>query len=131
MNAKTVIAQAYLEFNKRDIEAALVLMSEDVSWPKASEGGNVIGKQAIRAYWTRQWREFDPRVEPLEISDENAGKIRVRVRQLVKSLDGAILSDGEVIHVFTVRGLLISAMELGDEAERTGLPSAAFARRFI
>jgi hypothetical protein len=109
----------------------LVLMSEDVSWPKASEGGKVIGKQAIRAYWTRQWREFDPHVEPLEISDENAGKIRVLVRQLVKSLDGAILSDGEVIHVFTVRGLLISAMELGDEAERTGLPSAAFSRRSI
>ena len=35
-------------------------MSENVGWPKASEGGSVVGKEEIRAYWTRQWNEFDP-----------------------------------------------------------------------
>ena len=47
----------------------LALMSENVSWPKASEGGRVVGKEEIRAYWTRQWKEFDPHVEPLEVID--------------------------------------------------------------
>jgi ketosteroid isomerase-like protein len=53
-DTKTVIEQAYSSFNKRDIDGALALMTEDVSWPKASEGGKVIGKEEIRAYWTRQ-----------------------------------------------------------------------------
>lgn len=125
---KAVIKQAYAAFNKRDIDGALALMTEDVSWPKASEGGKVIGKEEIRAYWTRQWSEFDPHVEPLAITEGDGGKIRVRVHQLVKSLDGDILSDSEVLHIFTVNRGLIAAMDLGGEADTT-VPSAAFAHR--
>ena len=126
-DTKTFIEQAYSAFNKRDIDGALALMTEDVSWPKASEGGKVVGKEEIRAYWTRQWGEFDPNVEPLEITDGDGGKVRVRVHQLVKSLQGNVLSDGEVLHVFTVKTGLIAAMDLGDEADAGTGPSAAFA----
>ena len=52
-NTKTIIEQAYSAFNKRDIDSVLTLMTQDVSWPKASEGGKVVGKEEIRAYWTR------------------------------------------------------------------------------
>ena len=127
-DTKTLIEQAYSAFNKRDIDGALALMTEDVSWPKASEGGRIVGKEEIRAYWTRQWKEFDPHVEPLAVTKEDGGKIRVRVHQLVKSLQGDVLFDGEVVHVFTLTGGLIAAMDLGDESERTAGPSAAFAR---
>lgn len=125
---KRIIEQAYSAFNKRDIDGALALMTEDVSWPKASEGGKIVGKEEIRAYWTRQWGEFDPHVEPLAMTEEEGGRIRVRVHQLVKSLEGDVLSDSEVLHVFAMNSGLISAMDLGDEANTTG-PSAAFAHR--
>ena len=128
-DTKTVIEQAYSAFNRRDIDGALTLMTEDVSWPKASEGGKVIGKEEIRAYWTRQWNEFNPHVEPLEITEEDGRKVRVRVHQLVKSLQGEVLSDSEVLHVFTIKSGLIAAMNLGDEADSTAGPSAAFAHR--
>src|ERR1700760_356727 len=95
-NTQTLIAHAYSAFNRRDIDGALALMSGNVSWPKASEGGRVVGKEEIRAYWTRQWKEFDPHVEPVEVFDDGAGKTRVRVHQLVKSLTGELLSDSEV-----------------------------------
>jgi hypothetical protein len=128
-DTKTLIEQAYTAFNKRDIDGALALMTQDVSWPKASEGGKVVGTEEIRAYWTRQWSEFDPHVEPLAITEEDGGKARVRVHQLVKSLQGNVLSDSEVLHVFTVTGGLIAAMDLGDEAESVDSPSAAYAHR--
>jgi len=128
-DTKTLIEQAYSAFNKRDIDGALALMTQDVSWPKASEGGRVIGKEAIRAYWTRQWGEFDPHVEPLAITEEDGGKVCVTVHQLVKSLQGDVLSDSEVLHVFTVNSGLIAAMDLGGKADPTAGPSAAFARR--
>src|SRR6266566_4437234 len=73
-DTKTIIEQAYSAFNKRDIDGALALMTQDVSWPKASEGGKVVGKEEIRAYWTRQWGEFDPHVEPLAMTEEDVGK---------------------------------------------------------
>ena len=53
-NTPALIAQAYSAFNHRDIDSALALMSENVSWPRASEGGRVVGKEEIRSYWTRQ-----------------------------------------------------------------------------
>ncbi len=128
-DTRTVIEQAYSAFNKRDIDAALALMTEDVSWPRASEGGEVVGKEEIRAYWTRQWGEFDPHVKPLAMTGEDGGKIRVRVHQLVKSLQGDVLSDSEVLHVFTLNSGLIAAMALGDETDTTAAPSPAFAHR--
>jgi hypothetical protein len=128
-DAKIVIEQAYSAFNRRDIDGALALMTEDVSWPKASEGGRVVGKEEIRAYWARQWAEFDPHVDPLAITEGDGGKIRVRVHQVVKSLQGAVLSDSEVLHVFTMKTGLIAAMDLGDEADATAGPSAAFPHR--
>ena len=129
VDSRTVIEQAYSAFNRRDVDGAFVLMTEDVSWPRASEGGTVIGKDEIRAYWTRQWADFDPQVEPLDITVEDEGKLRVRVHQLVRSRMGDVLSDSEVIHVFTVRGGLIAAMHMGDDADVAAGPSAAFAHR--
>lgn len=104
-------------------------MTQDVSWPKASEGGEIVGKEEIRTYWTRQWGEFDPHVEPLAITEGDGGKVRVRVHQLVKSFQRDILSGSEVLHVFTVSTGLIAAMDLGGEADSTADPSAAFVHR--
>jgi hypothetical protein len=127
-NTKALIEQAYSAFNKRDIDGALALMTEDVSWPKASEGGRVVGREEIRAYWTRQWGEFDGNVEPLAITEENGGRIRVRVHQMVRNLEGNVLSDSEVLHTFTIKNGLIAAMDLGDETDTAG-PTAAFTHR--
>ena len=126
-NTQTLIAQAYSAFNQRNVDSALALMSENVSWPKASEGGRVVGKAEIRAYWTRQWQEFDPHVEPIEVIDREGGKTEVKVRQLVKSLGGDVLSDSEVWHVYTIANGLIERMDLKESgANSAQTPSAAF-----
>jgi hypothetical protein len=128
-NKQTLIAQAYSAFNDRNIDGALALMSEHVSWPKASEGGRVVGKEEIRAYWTRQWKEFDPHVEPIEVIDREGGKAEVRVHQFVKSVGGDVLSDTEVWHVYTIVDGLIERMDIKEaEASSDAAPSAAFAK---
>jgi hypothetical protein len=128
-DTESLIAQVYSAFNQRDIDGALAFMSDDVSWPKASEGGRVVGKEEIRAYWSRQWKEFDPHVDPLEVLNQGVGKTQVRVHQLVKSLGGDVLSDSEVWHVYTIANGLIERMDLGEsEANLEQSPSAAFSR---
>jgi hypothetical protein len=128
-NTQTLIAQAYSAFNRRDIDSALALMSENVSWPKASEGGRIVGKEEIRSYWTRQWKEFDPHVEPLEVIDQEGGIALVKVHQLVKNLSGDVLSDSEVWHVYTIAKGLIERMDLkGSETSSDPTPSTAFSR---
>lgn len=128
-NTQILIAQAYAAFNRRDIDGALALMSENVSWPKASEGGRAVGKEEIRAYWTRQWKQFDPHVEPIEVIDRERGITDVKVHQLVKSLTGDVLSDSEVWHVYTIANGLIERMDIKQaEANSDPSPSAAFSR---
>ncbi len=113
-DTQALIDQAYSAFNRRDIDGALALMSENVNWPKASEGGRVVGKEGIRAYWTRQWTEFDPHVEPIEVTDREAGRTDVKVRQLVKNLNGDILSDQVLLHIYTIANGLIERMDIGE-----------------
>lgn len=126
----TLIAEIYAAFNQRDADGALTRMREDVSWPKASEGGRVVGKDEIRAYWTRQWAEFDPHVEPIEVIDRGEGRLDVRVHQVVKSLQGDLLSDSEVWHRYTVVDGRIERMDLGDgEGRPDQSPSSAFKPR--
>jgi hypothetical protein len=129
-NTQRLIEQAYSAFNNRDIDSALALMSENVSWPKASEGGRVVGKGEIRSYWTRQWQEFDPHVEPLELVDQVGSQTQVRVHQLVKSISGDVLSDSEVWHVYTFANGLIERMDLmeSETSPDSPTPSTAFSR---
>ena len=111
-DADNLIREAYAAFNRRDIDAALALMTEDVDWPKASEGGRVVGKDEIRAYWTRQWAEFDPHVDPLDITSLGNCRFDVQVQQLVKDLHGVVLSNQVVVHTFTVADGLIASMSV-------------------
>lgn len=118
MDTQALISQIYAAFDRRDIDGTLALMTEDVDWPKASEGGRVVGKQAIRDYWTRQWAEFDPLVSVLDVIDRESGVTNVKVRQLVKDREGNLLSDTELWHVYSFTDGLISRMEI-EEGEGT------------
>ena len=114
MNSKytDIINKAYTGFNSRDIDAVFSVMHQDINWPKAFEGGYVIGHEAVRDYWTRQWSEINPKVEPITITDRPDGKVEVEVYQLVKDLEGNILFDGKVKHVYVIRDNLLYSMNI-------------------
>ena len=103
---------AYAAFNARDIDAALALMTADVAWPKAFKGGFVRGPEEVRTYWTEQWSEIDPHVEPVSFYSEETGRILVDVHQVVRDLAGGVLVDEHVGHRFTLEHGLIKAMEV-------------------
>jgi hypothetical protein len=107
-----LLRAAYTAFNSRDIDAALVLMTPDVAWPKAFKGGFVRGPEEVRAYWTEQWSEIDPKVEPVAFHTQDDGSILVDVHQIVRDLAGNTLADEHVGHRFTFEGGLIQAMEV-------------------
>lgn len=107
-----LLRAAYAAFNARDIDAALALMTPDVAWPRAFKGGVVRGPEAVRAYWTEQWSEIDPHVEPVAFHSEGGGRILVEVHQVVRDLAGGVLADVRVGHRFVLEGGLIQSMEV-------------------
>ena len=108
-----LLRAAYTAFNARDIDAALATMTTDVAWPRAFKGGFVRGPEEVSAYWTEQWTEINPHVEPVAFYQEDAGRILVDVHQVVRDLAGAVLADEHVGHRFTLAQGLIQAMEVG------------------
>jgi hypothetical protein len=107
-----LLRATYAAFNARDIDAALSMMTHDVAWPRAFKGGFVIGHDAVRAYWTEQWNEIDPHVDPVAFHQDAPGQVLVEVHQVVRDLAGAVLADEQVRHRFTVADGLIRKMEV-------------------
>jgi hypothetical protein len=107
-----LLRAAYAAFNSRDIGAALALMTADVTWPKAFKGGFAHGPDEIRAYWTEQWSEIDPHVEPIGFYPEDASQVLVDVHQVVRDLSGSEIADERVGHRFIIDDGLIRAMEI-------------------
>ncbi|BBH69720.1 ketosteroid isomerase [Actinoplanes sp. OR16] len=107
-----LLTELYAAFNRRDVDAVLTAMTPDVVWPKRWEGGTVRGHDAVRDYWTRQWAEIDPAVEPTGFRQEEDGRVAVAVRQRVRNLDGELIDDRMVEHVYRLDGGLVAGMEI-------------------
>lgn len=102
----------YIAFNARAIDTLLAALHPEVDWPNGMEGGRVLGREAVRAYWTRQWEMIDPRVEPAGFEELPDGRIAVDVRQVVRDRAGAVLLDQRVRHVYRIEDGLVRGMEI-------------------
>jgi hypothetical protein len=111
-NEEQLLRRAYDAFNARDIDAALELMHPDVDWPNGMEGGREVGHDAVRAYWTRQFKLIDSQVEPTRFREDDRGRIVVDVHQVVRDTEGELISEGDVRHVFTFRDGLVERMDI-------------------
>lgn len=109
---QTLIKTAYLAFNARDIDAILQVMDPNVKWSKAWEGDYAHGHEDVRAYWTRQWNEINPKVTPVGFLEREDGRLEVEVDQLVKDLEGNVLFDGKVKHIYIIKNNLLVQMDI-------------------
>jgi ketosteroid isomerase-like protein len=112
-DAQQTLRAAYRAFNDRDIEGAVELMHAEVDWPNAWEGGRVVGRAAVRDYWTRQFASISSHVEPEVFCVEPDGSITVEVRQVTREArSGELLSDSRVRHRYRMRDGLIARMDV-------------------
>jgi len=106
------LTEVYDAFNARDIDTVLAFMHPDVDWPNGWEGGRVLGHEGVRDYWTRQWKSINPHVYPVGFDTDQSGRTVVTVHQMVKDLDGNVVFEGDVEHVYLITDGLIRSMEI-------------------
>jgi ketosteroid isomerase-like protein len=107
-----LLRRAYEAFNARDIDAVLALMHPNVVWPNGMEGGWERGREAVRAYWTRQFGLIDSHVEPEAFEVDVDGRVVADVHQVVRDLEGVVVSDGRVRHIYSFRDGLVARMDI-------------------
>lgn len=110
--ALELLERVYERFNARDMDSVLAAMHEDVMWANGMEGGHVHGREAVRSYWTRQWAMLDPHVEPVGFSNGTDGEVFVEVHQVVRDLEGNLLFDQMVGHVFQIENGLLKRFDI-------------------
>ena len=106
------LKHVYERFNARDMETVLGAMQDDVMWANGMEGGHVHGRDGVRDYWTRQWAMVDPHVEPVSFSASPDGGVVVEVHQVVRDLQGNLLVDQTVGHIFRIEDGLIKRFDI-------------------
>ena len=107
-----LLKRVYDRFNARDMETVLAAMHEDVIWANGMEGGQVRGRNEVRSYWTRQWAMIDPHVEPVAFADGPDGEVIVEVHQVVRDLNGNLLADKMVGHVFRIEDGFVKRFDI-------------------
>lgn len=112
MNYPPLLRQLYQDFNARRIDAVLPHLHVDVAWPNGWEGGYVSGHDQVRAYWFRQWEQIDPNVEPVSFEIRSEGQVAVKVHQVIKDLDGHLLSDTVLDHVYSFENGRVRTMAI-------------------
>jgi ketosteroid isomerase-like protein len=116
---ENILKRVYERFNARDIQAVLDALHSDVTWANGMEGGHVRGREAVRSYWTKQWATIDPRVEPTRFSTDAEDEVIVEVHQTVRDLQGSVLSDRMVCHVFRLEDGLITRFDIREPEKST------------
>ena len=111
-NNHALVRRLYEGFNQRDIPAVLSLLAEDVDWANGMDGGHVRGREAVRAYWTKQWAAIAPQVDPMRVAERDDGVIAVEVHQVVRDLEGKLLLDETVRHVFHIDKGLVTRFDI-------------------
>jgi ketosteroid isomerase-like protein len=106
------LKRIYERFNARDMEIVLACLHPEVTWANGMDGGHVHGREAVRSYWTRQWAMVDPHVAPVGFSAGAQGEIVVEVHQVVRDLNGALLLDQRVGHLFRIENGLIRRFDI-------------------
>ena len=104
----------YDAFNKREIEIIISRMRPDVKWANGLEGGFVYGRDAVREYWTNQFKMIQPELETLNFETDEKNRNIVTVHQIIRDLQGNLLADATVQQIFTIENGLISLYEIGE-----------------
>ena len=107
-----LLKRVYNRFNARDMETVLAALHQDVIWANGMEGGYVHGREGVRSYWTRQWAMVDPHVEPVAFAEGPNAEIIVEVHQVVHDLQGNLLADKMVGHIFRIENELIKRFDI-------------------
>lgn len=108
-----LLRNLYDAFNALEVEKILSMMRPDVQWANGMEGGFVHGRDAVREYWRKQFEVVRSQLEPSKFETDDDDRNIVTVNLSVRDLEGNLLLEKTVQHIFTFEDGLIRLFEIG------------------
>jgi limonene-1,2-epoxide hydrolase len=111
---RQLLQNLYDAFNNSELETIISVMHPDVKWANGVDGGFVYGRDAVREYWTNQYKVIQVQLETLKFETDDKNRNVVTVHQIVKDLQGNLLADMTVKQIFTIENDSIVLYEIGE-----------------
>lgn len=112
---KALLLRLYKAFNDKDVGTLVEAMHPDVDWPNFLEGGRIVGREALRAYWTEQFAMVAPEASPIEMRELPDERVFVRLHYVIKALEGGgVWNDEITTNLFTFEDDLVRRMDWGE-----------------
>jgi ketosteroid isomerase-like protein len=110
--AEDVLRRVYSGFNERDLERSLAAVHREIDWPNPGQPRHIHGRDELREYWGHVIATTDATVDPFRFTARDDGSMAVDVHRIVRSDDGGVVEEGDVVHVYTFREGLVESMEI-------------------
>ncbi len=111
-DAHALLTKVYDAYNRRNFADFSALLTPDIDWPDLIEGGRLIGREAVGAYWARNDKSITIDIAVVSLTDLPDGRVAADVNQIVRNLSGQIWSDSCVRHVFTLRDGMVARLDV-------------------
>jgi hypothetical protein len=76
---QTQLNRLYEAFNQHDLATVMDCLSSDITWPNTLDGGLIVGREAVGAFWRRQFEIVAIEVVPIAFAALPDGRLSVSV----------------------------------------------------
>ncbi len=105
-----ILRDSYLAFNERDLARTMKYIGPNVEWENTLDGIIIHGKEAVAAYFLRQWKEMNPTFDLRHFEMDEEGKVVLTVIQTVRGTGEVAISQGLVRHLYEFEDGLVRRM---------------------
>lgn len=118
------IVKLYSALNQRLAHDAARYLHPDVEWPTGYGDDYLHGRRDVVQFWERQWQTLDPTLKPERVHIGEDGRLTVSVHETTRDLQGNLLEERDLLHIYRVRAGLYDRMEIHEVAAVTDDPAA-------
>lgn len=115
---KALLTRLYEAFNRKDVEAVVAALHPDVDWPNLLDGGRIHGRDAVRAYWRRQFAIISPEATPISYQSLPDGQMIVTIHYVVRAVEGGLWTDETTANVYSFKDGMILKMDWGQVTKK-------------
>ena len=112
IDPEDLLRKSYAAYNARDLPTLLSALAPDVEWGDQLEGVVIHGVEAVGAYWQRQWKALNPKVQLKPFTMATPGPGVAPLLQVLRGPHAAVISKGVLRHVAQFENRLVRNMRI-------------------
>jgi len=114
-DACDLVVRLHEAISRRDADTAALLFHPQGRFRNYLDGGEVIGRDGVRAFYRKLFETLAPDVDLLSVRILADGSVQAELQVSVHDRSGRLWSDSRVTATYTIREGLIQSVELGPD----------------